>query len=111
MTQYQNSIHPHLKKHLTGKHLIHNIVFSILLLGSMFSAQQFSNMMGWSSSASNQAQAIKLLPATNSVEGVCYIEGTDMSNPANHRACKTGEPVCQTFAHTVIGCESHRIIK
>lgn len=109
MSKFQNQVHPHIKKHLTGKHLIHNMMFSVLMLGTLFSAQQFSNMMGWSSSGS--AQAAKLIPATNSIPGVCYIEGTDMWNPANHRACKTGEPVCQTEAKTIIGCETHRIIK
>lgn len=109
MSKLQNQIHPHIKKHLTGKHLAHNMLFTVLMLGTLFSAQQFSNMMGWGGVST--AQAVKLIPATNSIPGVCYIEGTDMANPANHRACKTGEPVCQTAAKTIIGCESHRIIK
>ena len=52
-----------------------------------------------------------LVPATNSVRGVCYIKGTDMWDVHNHRTCMTGEPVCRTIKGVVIGCESKRIIR
>lgn len=52
-----------------------------------------------------------LIPATNSVRGVCYIKGTDMWDVRNHRTCMTGEPVCRTIKGVVIGCESKRIIR
>lgn len=52
-----------------------------------------------------------LVPATNSVGGVCYMKGTDMWDVRNHRTCMTGEPVCRTIKGVVIGCESKRIIR
>ena len=52
-----------------------------------------------------------LVPATNSVRGVCYIKGTDMWDVHTHRTCMTGEPVCRTIRGVVIGCESKRIIR
>ena len=52
-----------------------------------------------------------LMPATNSVHGVCYIRGTDMWDPANHRVCMTAEPVCRTIKGWVIGCETKKIIR
>lgn len=52
-----------------------------------------------------------LIPATNSVHGVCYIRGTDMWDPKNHRVCLTAEPVCRTIKGWVIGCESKQIIR
>ncbi len=53
----------------------------------------------------------KLIPATNSVHGVCYISGTDMWDVKNHRVCTSGEPVCRTLHGYVVGCESKIIIR
>ncbi len=52
-----------------------------------------------------------LMPAINSVHGVCYIRGTDMWDVKNHRVCLTAEPVCRTIKGLVIGCESKQIIR
>ena len=114
----------HLHRHLTHpKHLAHNILLAVGICGVWMAADQFVSGAYVSLAAGvipaqefsilpvSRDGAMKLLPATNSVHGVCYIAGTDMWDVKNHRVCNSGEPVCRTLHGYVVGCESKIIIR
>ncbi len=123
-----HTIVDHLHKHLTHpKHLLHNMLLSVGVAGLLMAVDQFytgnyqtlaagqmpvNNLTILPESMYSDDKALKnLIPATNSVRGVCYIQGTDMWDVRNHRTCMTGEPVCRTIKGVIIGCESKRIIR
>lgn len=116
----------HLHMHLTHpRHLAHNVLWSLGVCGLLMAADQFytgnyvsiaagqlpENRITLLPEVDHSEDSLQLIPAINSVRGVCYIKGTDMWDAHNHRVCQTGEPVCRTVHGYIVGCETKKIIR
>lgn len=96
----------HHLENLKELHNTHKITHKVLML-TFFSIVIVLSVYGLSRVRATQSLYIKV---PNASQGVCYKEGENFNNPANHVSCKTYEKVCATSMGTLVGCNTGRII-